>query len=179
MNRRRTILLAALGTFFASSSAVSPAAASVGPPTYIVNEQSNLTTFLVAPECHNFDCLNGKPFHLGSGSDNSYFTTTRNSANFLQFHWTTSKCIDTRNGSNEDGTPVVLNDCNGSSSQLWFPARSASTGFFLINGAGGGCLDAQNAAFPNPPAVGAPLQIWGCANSSSPWRGNQIWKVDF
>ncbi|MFK0203836.1 RICIN domain-containing protein [Streptomyces lavendulae] len=180
MRRRRLVLLSTFGAIFAASSTLSPSIANAaGPPTYIVNAQSGLTAFLVSPpNCHNMACLNGAPFKLGSGSDFSRFYTTKNAAGLVQFHWTSDKCVDVLNGGTANGTSVVVNDCNGSLGQLWFPAKISPGNYLFINGNGGGCLDADNSAFPNPPHAGARLQLWSCANSASAFIGNQTWQVD-
>ncbi|MFE2413276.1 RICIN domain-containing protein [Kitasatospora sp. NPDC059408] len=190
MSRKRTILLAALSMSFTASSALFPevaSAQSTSVSTRIVNEQSGLAAFVAAPPgCHDFGCLNGSPLRLAAPIDSSVFFAAWGNDGVFQIHWTLSKCLDLLGHDTTNGTPVVLNDCNGSPSQNWIGVRfnpltpASSHEFALVNrGTGTKCLDARNPAFPNPPPVGALLQIWSCfTDPNSPAHGNQTWLID-
>jgi len=69
----------------------------------------------------------------------------------------TNKCFDI--GSN-NGSLLVINDCNGGNSQSWIPTfDSSSSSFTLKNVASNRCLDIPNENLGN----GTRPQIYACA----------------
>jgi hypothetical protein len=73
----------------------------------------------------------------------------------------TNKCFDVGTA---NGSLVVLNDCNGGSSQTWTATfDSATSAYTFRNAASGRCLDMPN----NSVANGTRPQIYDCWNSNS------------
>jgi Ricin-type beta-trefoil lectin domain len=65
---------------------------------------------------------------------------------------TVGMCLDATG--NSPGAPVVLNPCDGSTSEIWTPGPYRA----LVNQASGLCLDDPNFDTSN----GTPLQVWSC-----------------
>ncbi|MFJ5259843.1 glycosyl hydrolase [Streptomyces sp. NPDC088387] len=73
------------------------------------------------------------------------------------------KCIDVAGGNTTNGTPVQLNDCNGSTAQTWTVATDNTLRAL------GKCLDVTGQGTTN----GTPLQLWDCNGS-----GAQRWTTE-
>ena len=182
MRRRRTALLTTLTAFFSSVTVLAPGQAQAETwhvSTYLTNRASGLDVRLEPNTCQDQPCLNGKGFVLGAvGHTMNVVDVTGGS----QIRWSSTKCLDAKGSTN--GTPVVLDDCDGTSSQFWkiegFYGPGADLDAYLLVHSSGRCLDARNPAFPTPPPAGARLQIWDCINKpKDPWHVNQDWSLDF
>ncbi|TFK21494.1 subtilisin-like protein [Coprinopsis marcescibilis] len=68
------------------------------------------------------------------------------------------KCLDVRQGTIANGTPVQLYDCNGTTAQVWLISRGA-TKVRLANT--NFCLDASSPT----PANGTGMKIWQCTDN--------------
>ncbi|MEV8034992.1 RICIN domain-containing protein [Streptomyces sp. NPDC002742] len=186
MRRRRTILLTALTAltaFFSSVTVLAPGQAQADvwhPSTYLTNKASGLDARLESNTCQNMPCLNGKGFVLSGRGDTVNLVDVPGGS---EIRWSSDKCLDAKGSAN--GTPVVLADCDGTTSQLWtiegFYGSGADLGAYLLVHRGSGrCLDAGNPAFPTPPPTGARLQIWDCISKpNAPWHVNQDWAIHF
>ena len=76
----------------------------------------------------------------------------------------TSKCVDLAGGAIDNGTKLVINDCNGASSQSWAVTADVQTGAFVFkNVAAGRCLDENN--WDTSPGV--PMQVWDCGGGTN------------
>ncbi|MEV6803867.1 ricin-type beta-trefoil lectin domain protein [Streptomyces sp. NPDC051132] len=144
-----------------------------GPSTWLTNKASGLTGFVNAPQCHDQSCLNGSP--IGLGTDRSTFQAFWESADFFEIQWWGDRCLDVSGVDN--GTKVLLQTCNGASTQLWQKVDLGGS-FGLLNMRSGRCLDAPNSRFPYPPLPSGSLQVWDCARSGEAWRVNQVWDLD-
>jgi hypothetical protein len=76
----------------------------------------------------------------------------------------TGKCVDVRNSSNADGTPVQIYDCNGSGAQIWTHVLNGMTVLTAL----GKCLDVTNGWG----IAGTKVQLWNCNTGS-----NQEWTI--
>jgi len=76
---------------------------------------------------------------------------------------TSGKCLDLNGGATAAWTQVVLNVCNGASSQAWTITPDTMTGaFYVKNAAAGRCLgDGGSTATPQP------FYIFDCATSDT------------
>ncbi|MFD5030746.1 glycoside hydrolase family 19 protein [Streptomyces sp. NPDC058220] len=72
------------------------------------------------------------------------------------------KCVDVAAGSNANGTPVQLYDCNGSGAQQWTVAADGTLRAL------GKCLDVTDRGTAN----GSTVQLWDCGGGA-----NQKWVV--
>lgn len=75
-------------------------------------------------------------------------------------------CMDVQNHGTSSGTAVLLDTCNGNSSEGWHKA----SGNTLVNNRSGKCLDAKDQG----KSPGTTLQIWTCQN---PEQSNQVWHI--
>ena len=92
------------------------------------------------------------------------FIAAASSAGAAEIRGAMDKCLEVnRKGNGADGTPVILNTCDGSEQQSW----QLDNG--LIRGAGGKCLDAYGGDLAGP---GAPIKVYPCHG-----RPNQRWAV--
>jgi alpha-N-acetylglucosaminidase len=71
-------------------------------------------------------------------------------------------CVDLRDGSTADGTPIILFHCHGSPNQRWFIRNGG------ISQNSGSCLDVQGGA----PTDGSPIILVACNGSPS-----QRWSI--
>jgi hypothetical protein len=75
-----------------------------------------------------------------------------------------SKCLDVVGGGTSNGTPVEIQDCDGTVDQAWTITPDVQTGAFRFKHAKSGrCLDVPAAST----ADGARLQIYDCFSSNS------------
>jgi lysophospholipase L1-like esterase len=72
------------------------------------------------------------------------------------------KCLDVRNGSSTDGTPVQIYSCNGTSAQIWTAYPDGTLR------AVGKCLDATARGTAN----GTKIETWTCNGGA-----NQVWQA--
>jgi len=81
----------------------------------------------------------------------------------------TNKCLDLRSGATGNNTQIVINDCNGASSQAWTITPDVQSGnFYFKNAAAGRCLEDPNWSWN----TGQQLDIYDCSNGS-----NMLWKI--
>ncbi|MEW9522123.1 RICIN domain-containing protein [Streptomyces tubercidicus] len=170
-------LAAGLATIPAVPAGATPGSPSIryGPSSWLTNKASGLTAFVNAPTCHEHSCLNGSP--IGLGTDRSTFQAAfQETGNSFEIRWWGDRCLDASAADNN--ARVLLQSCEGDSSQLWQKVDLGNGGVGLLNVQSGRCLDSPNGRFPNPPLPSEALQIFDCARSGQPWRVNQIWDFD-
>lgn len=178
---------------------VSPPAVADGPYYYVVNPGTQMAAEVFAH--HTED---GSAVVLWSvyGGTSQQFTVQRLEGNgpyqpeeerwFLLRVRHADKCLKTDGF--QSGAPVVLAPCGGDASQMWRERMVSMTaagcgspggcfaGFRRVienyYDRGRRCLDAANAAFPNPPPEGAGLQAFDCIDRySAPNAINQEWEL--
>jgi hypothetical protein len=88
------------------------------------------------------------------------FTLTAQPAGPIVSGYRATKCVTDNDGSSANGTPVVLEDCNGTTQQNW---TASSDGTIRINGK---CLD----IYRDEKASKAPVELWTCTGAA-----NQEW----
>nr|WSX23708.1 RICIN domain-containing protein [Streptomyces tubercidicus] len=134
-----------------------------------------MTAFVNAPTCHEHSCLNGSP--IGLGTDSSIFQAAfQETGSSFEIRWWGDRCLDASAADNN--ARVLLQACEGDSSQLWQKVDLGNGGVGLLNVQSGRCLDSPNGRFPHPPLPSEALQIFDCARSGQSWRVNQIWDFD-
>jgi alpha-glucosidase len=74
----------------------------------------------------------------------------------IQYAADTEKCVKLRDGSTQNGTPVQIFDCNGTSGQTWQFVQGGGVQGFQLQDGNGACLSAPSAT------VGAGLVLEPC-----------------
>ncbi|MFE3760816.1 ricin-type beta-trefoil lectin domain protein [Streptomyces sp. NPDC059104] len=86
----------------------------------------------------------------------------------IELHAVGGKCLDVENSGTNDGSPVQVYWCNGTSAQQW-QMFGDDHGLHLRNVVSQKCLDVSN----NDPANGTRIQIWTCNSSpAQTWEYN-------
>ncbi len=77
----------------------------------------------------------------------------------IQFTGDTAKCIELRNGSAANNTPVQVYDCNGTSGQTWYAARGGPVQAVQVQDGNGACLQPKGGSAAN----GTLLELDACS----------------
>ncbi|MFJ3880912.1 ricin-type beta-trefoil lectin domain protein [Streptomyces sp. NPDC090077] len=86
----------------------------------------------------------------------------------IELHAAAGKCLDVENSGTNDGSPVQVYWCNGTSAQQW-QLFGDNDGLHLRNVVSQKCLDVSN----NDSANGTRIQIWTCNSSpAQTWEYN-------
>lgn len=86
----------------------------------------------------------------------------------IEVHAAGGKCLDVENSGTNDGSPVQVYWCNGTSAQQW-QVWGDDHGLHLRSVVSQKCLDVSN----NDPANGTRIQIWTCNSSpAQTWEYN-------
>jgi hypothetical protein len=73
-----------------------------------------------------------------------------------------NKCLGPNNNGTGNSTPIVIQDCNGSSAQSYTAMPMSASGVYAFkNVASGRCLNVAG----NTTANGALLQLWDCGTT--------------
>lgn len=184
--RARCIIVAAAVSLFlsAANASASPPREHISASTYFYNDAANLAvTGLWPGGCYAANPTPCAGLQLDTSRYGSVYYLTSTDWHSFQIHWS-DKCWDAFNGGMSNGTPITLNACSNSRTQLWATYLGSTGEWFrnatLINIGSQKCLDADNPAFPARPRAGARLQLWDCARDlyGSANIGNQLWSVD-
>jgi hypothetical protein len=141
-------------------------------PVYLYRLQPSPANGAESLDVYNGSTTNGTAIDQWStwnGDMQKFYILARGSYWKIAMKANSNKCIDLKNGGTGNGTQLVINDCNGASSQSWSVTPDVQTGYFTFkNVAAGRCLDEYNWNTSN----GNYVDIYDCSGGT-----NQKWKI--